>query len=219
MPMPVETIQRLREIMPPPEHPYAAGTPDAWLPVETQLGFTLPHDYKEFINAYGSGRIAHLVSVNSPFDPRQGTNLMQAAESELGSFRQARARDVAECPYPLYPDPEGLFPWGTDAQEHALFWWQVGPPDSWPVVVTASRASYFWRFEQTLTEMLVSWLTWERFYEPFPAWYLDPTQFPDEDEIDEEGHGSPPRLPSRPRPPEEARALFKPYGPPRDLNS
>jgi len=209
------SLQKLWEIMPPPERPYAIGTPGAWSAVEAQLGFVLPRDYKEFIDTYGSGRIADFLVVMSPFDPAPGSNLLQDYSSTLELFRTARARDIAECPYPLYPELDGLFPWGKDDQAQTLFWWQVGPPDSWSIVVTSAEASYFWRFEQTLTEMLVSWLTWERFYEPFPAWYLDPAQFPDEDEIDEEGHGPPPRLPSRPRTPEEAQALFKPYGPPR----
>ncbi len=217
--MPVETIQRLWEIMPPPQYPYAAGAPDAWVAVEEQLGFVLPQDYKNFISVYGTGCIADFLVVMSPFDPAPGSNLLHDSNSTLELFRTARARDRIECPYPVYPEPDGLFPWGKDDQAQTLFWQQVGLPNAWPIVITSAESGYFWRYEQTLTELLVSWLSWEQFYEPFPVWYLDPTQFPDEDKIDEEGHGPPPHLPRQPRTPEEAQALFQPYEPPRGLKS
>lgn len=49
----------------------------------------------------------------------------------------ARREDFSEqVPFPLWPEPGGLLPWGsTDNNDH-VFWLTIGEPDRWPVVAT-----------------------------------------------------------------------------------
>jgi len=201
------TLDDLQRIMPPPAHRYNAGTPDQWPSVETQLGFPLPQDYKDFINHYGMGQIADFMIIFSPWCPNSVLNLIASGDEFLTAFRLARERNL--CPYPLFPEPDGLFPWGIDDQGHRLFWHQVGHPDKWPIVVGLPDGPFFWPYQQTLTEMLVAWLSYDQFYRPFPIWYLNEEQYPEEG--DDEYIELPPHRPDRPRTPEEAAALFQPF--------
>jgi len=197
-------LEQLTRVLPPPAHPYNTGTPDRWDAVEKVLGFVLPADYKEFTYIYGTGQIAGFMVVLNPFVANGPNNLVQGAGNKLEFLRMAREIDERTVPYPLYPEAEGLFPWGKTDQQQTLLWHRVGPPDQWAVVV--SDRSVCWRYERTMTDLIASWLSWEQIYEPFPVWYLDPTQFPDED-----GNAPPPRIPDRPWTLEDARSLFQPF--------
>jgi len=205
------TLDSLQRIMPPPAHPYNTGAPDQWPSVEAQLGFQLPQDYKDFINTYGTGLIAGFMVIVSPWCPNYVDNLIGDYNGLLTAFRLARERNL--CPYPLFPEPDGLFPWGSDDQGHRLFWHQVGHPDKWPIVVGSPDGPFFWSYQQTLTDLLVAWLSYDQFYRPFPIWYLDEAQYPERDEEgdDERYIELPPRRPDRPRTLEEASSLFRPF--------
>jgi len=198
------TLENLVRILPPPTHPYNIGTPNEWATIEEALGFVLPTDYKQFTHTYGTGRIAGFLVVRNPFVASDSDNLLRAADDTLEYLRAAREIDAETVPYPLYREPEGLFPWGTTDQEQTLLWHRVGSPDQWTVVVSDEYTC--WQYEQTMTDLLASWLSREQTYEPFPVWYLDPTQFPDED-----GNAPPLRIPDRPRTLKDARRLFQPF--------
>ncbi len=198
------SLERLTTILPPPARPLNTGTPDEWAAAERALGFALPTDYKQFTDVYGTGVVADFIVVLNPFVPLSTDNLVRGADTWLEFLRLARKRNRKAVPYPLYPEPEGLFPWGTTDKEQTLLWHRVGQPDHWATVV-CDRVQH-WRYEQTMTDLLASWLSWERIYDPFPVWYLDPSQFPDD-----EGNAPPLRIPTQPRTPVEAHKLFKPF--------
>ncbi len=198
------TLEHLARVLPPPTHPYNTGTPDRWDAVEKSLGFVLPADYKEFTDTYGTGLIAGFMVVLNPFVANPPDNLLQGTDRWLEFLRIARTFDEQAIPYSLYPETEGLFPWATTDKEQTLLWHRAGLPDEWATVVC--DRSRCWRYERTMTDLLASWLSWEQVYEPFPVWYLDPTQFPDED-----GNAPPLRIPDRPRTLKDAHRLFQPF--------
>ena len=43
--------------------------------------------------------------------------------------------ELSERPYPFWPEPGGLLPFGGTDNGDTLFWLQRGSPDDWPVVV------------------------------------------------------------------------------------
>lgn len=152
------TLEALLSITPPPKKPREAGSGRSWLEIESALGTGLPIDYKEYINLYGTGELGGMIWVYNPFsESRHGQNLLVRLSEVLGSWRATRMRFGEEaCPYPLYPEPDGLLPWGHVDTGAELFWQTSGDPAQWTVVVNESRGPEFQKFEESMSGFLTS---------------------------------------------------------------
>ena len=145
-------LEQLMRLVPPPEAPICAGSPEAWVEVERKLGAPLPDDYKIFINRYGSGGFYDYLEIVSPFMPRNGLIAM------FWRYRDSYKQDK----FPVFPEPEGLLLLGTDQCEHTLFWLTKGEPNQWPLVymddnyIDTPRYEYY---EMTITQFLVEWIS------------------------------------------------------------
>jgi hypothetical protein len=63
-------------------------------------------------------------------------------------------------PFPLWPEPGGIFPWATGSHTENFFWLRSGPdPGSWPVVWCHGDDLEWERFEGTTTEFLIALVT------------------------------------------------------------
>jgi len=150
----------LTEIVLPPKEPYEATGSQNWLEVESALKTSLPRDYKDYINSFGSGQLGELLWVFNPFasDPR--LNLLVQVEQILGMWRSTKAEyGEVECPYPLYPEPDGLLPWGYLDTGGSLYWQTSGLPEEWIVVLNESRGPKVERFHETMTGFLTALLS------------------------------------------------------------
>lgn len=126
--VPRSALAELRRVLPPPRRPYQAE--GDWDAVEAALGTRLPADYKAFIGVYGSGAVNHCLDIASPW--------------ALGSDIRRRWEEWASCyddwlpyrdvPYPRFPQPGGLLPFGTLGDVHTLNWRTIGGPDQWVFV-------------------------------------------------------------------------------------
>src|SRR5579863_5757225 len=140
------SFDALRRIMPPPANPSLGGTLPAWPAIEKQLG-PLPGEYKEFIETYGLGKIDDFVILYSPNAADRYLNLLTRGPIDLDALRELKTKHGdREVPYPLYPDPNGLLPFGIDENGDGLYWLTEGDPDRWPIVVNEGRAPEYQRF-------------------------------------------------------------------------
>lgn len=57
-------------------------------------------------------------------------------------------------PYALYPEADGLLPWGTTDNGDQLFWLATGSPNEWSVIINEVRSSIFEHFACSMTEFL-----------------------------------------------------------------
>jgi hypothetical protein len=124
---------------------------EEWAVVETELGSALPNDYKALLAAYpGSTRFFGWYDFLRP-------EVRKAVAEELDQLRQLRddidgqelyfaertgkpTADVrSPIPFPLHPEEDGLFPWGSAADGVSFYWLRAGLPSQWDVV-----ASYKW---------------------------------------------------------------------------
>jgi hypothetical protein len=108
------TIQALIKFLPLPDDPFEKGIANEWLNVETAIGISLPNDYKEFINHYGSGSVCDFLYVFNPFSDNIFLNLKLQITERLDALRQLRKEDSENISHPLFPEPKGLLPWGGD---------------------------------------------------------------------------------------------------------
>jgi hypothetical protein len=151
-------VESLRRLIPPPHFPVARPTPDGWQPVEQRLRLQLPNDYKLFIESYGAGGVDGFLWVFSPFIANKNLNLIHQASVRLDSQRQFAQVTGIRTPYPLYPDDEGLFPWGGSDNGDVLFW-RRDSGGNWAVVISDSRASTWEQFDLPICEFLADLLS------------------------------------------------------------
>ena len=165
------SIQRLIAVLTPPSIPLEVPELNGWSAVEQTLG-SLPTDYKEFVERFGSGTIDDFLWIMNPFSANKHGNLLSAKEGALNALRELRAGGEP-CPYRLYPEPEGLLPFGQTDNGDVLFWSRQGRPDDWAVVVNASREPEYEEFHFNLTDFLAYVLSREVrcsiFPEAFPS--------------------------------------------------
>ncbi len=145
----MSALESLKTLMAPPANPSDLPNEGGWQSVERSLGITLPEDYKAFIACYGTGAIDNFLWVLNPFSQNENLNLSSQSGVRLDSQRQFSLESGREMPYALYPDTNGLFPWGVTDNGDVLYWLCKGSPSLWVIVICDSRASQ-WR-EYTLS--------------------------------------------------------------------
>jgi hypothetical protein len=144
--MAIDDVVRL---IPPPPRPSGVGTPDEWRAVERELGLTFPADYRDFVSAYGTGMFATEYEVYNPFGGAEYLDHVRyLCRIEADFRRQLPAR----VPYPAWPEPGGVFPWGADQNGNYYLWLTAGPPDRWPVLTNEVRGHGYREHHCTMTE-------------------------------------------------------------------
>lgn len=153
----MEVFERLLELMPQPRSPVESGSPVSWAAAEAALGTSLPSDYRLFIEAYGSGSIDQFVTVLNANSSTPDLQLDKYGEKMLTVTRQLRAGGVVEIPFPIYPEPGGILPWGATANGDWGYW-VTDPqdsPDAWTIVVSVDRGPDWFRHSGPLVRFLV----------------------------------------------------------------
>ncbi len=151
-------LSRIRQLIPPPAAPVGTGTPDKWQSVEQALGTTLPLDYKQFIDTYGTGWFAGYIALISPF--YEEWPLLEFKDEILNLY-EWRKEEFPEGrpPFPTYPEPGGLLPWGVDENGGAFFWRTTGHPEEWTtVVLNADYDDVYDEYPTSLTSFLTGLL-------------------------------------------------------------
>ncbi|MBK9941442.1 MAG: SMI1/KNR4 family protein [Kouleothrix sp.] len=149
------SIQELVTVLTPPNVPIETGNSDSWPSIEKALETPLPSDYKEYINTFGTGIIGYLIRVLNPFSSRPLFALFFQVNEIISTRKWYKAKFGDDwCPYPLYPEPDGLLPWANTIDGDALFWYTRGRPETWPIVVAEVKSKDFEVFDLPTTSFL-----------------------------------------------------------------
>jgi hypothetical protein len=149
------SIAKLVTLLPPPAHPRDTGSSNQWLAGEARLQSALPRDYKAYIDMYGTGVIGYLVRPHNPFASAPLFDLFAQIETITHTRRFYAASFGADwCPYPLYPELDGLLPWGNTLDGDTLFWHMHGPADSWSTIIAEVKSKTFETFAGSMSEFL-----------------------------------------------------------------
>lgn len=73
-------LEKLKALIPPPDHPECAGNPELYRQTDDRLGIKLPQDYYDFIAAYGTGMFGNWLVVYNPFTKNPHLNLFRQLE-------------------------------------------------------------------------------------------------------------------------------------------
>lgn len=171
------SLSKLYEISPPPDHPVDAD--GDWEVIEKQVGMKLPDDYRRIIEKYGRGSFGDFLNLIHPFlDPH---NFLLRLETRfLQHERKLHVEFPDEFPFPVYPDPRGLFPWAGTDNGDTLYWLTDGEPERWQVVVWESRGPEHVVYPFGAAEFLQRWLSGTLECSVFPERdeYFDPSFTP-----------------------------------------
>lgn len=148
------SINRLRTILAVPLDPSELGKGMKWPQIEYGLPF--PSDYIEFINEYGSGRIADFIVIFNPFSKNEDVNFFEQYKIILEDFNYLIESDKDYYNYQLYPKDNGLIPLGVTDNGDYLFWVVNSRDNSelWTVAVIAARSPEVEYFDGGLTYFL-----------------------------------------------------------------
>jgi hypothetical protein len=171
-------LDKLIQVMPPPTKPLEVGGSEDWPSIEEALGTALPQDYKDFINEYGSGYLGEFVWIFNPFSSSQHINLLATVSRHLPMLRslvnQARGSASEERhPYVIWPEENGLLPWGKTDNGDELFWQTTGHPDQWTIVAVENRGPDIDRYEGSMTGFLAGIISGEVKSKVVPKSYID----------------------------------------------
>lgn len=156
------------------------GTPGVdWKQTEEKVGVALPPDFCELAEWFPFGVFQGYLD----FIPSAG-GLMDLRDRRLGDLRRWRDNTpdddeiayreyleelaasegeelvpapVLSFPFPLWPEPGGIFPWATGSHGEIFFWLRSGrDPGSWSVVWCHGDDLDWERFDGTTTEFLIA---------------------------------------------------------------
>jgi len=143
-----------------------------WRSVERDIGISLPADYKQFITAYGTGTILDRgfnadedrgtlcdLGVLNPFAQVRHRNLKHRIASTKKWVARLHRSFPDEYPYPPWPEPRGLFCWGTNGNGDSFYWLTKGGPDEWRIVIDHHSSARMVTFETVgVVDFLVAFL-------------------------------------------------------------
>jgi len=149
------SISQLKKILPPPESPTEVPTRPAWKKIEKEVGVRLPNDYKEYVQAYGTGTICEFLIISNPFSSQEGFALISTLELAIQTLSQLKKTEGDDqVPFDIHPTRPGLLAFGGDENGNGLYWLTDGEPDSWPCVIGQGRGKKWEQYDITMAEFL-----------------------------------------------------------------
>jgi hypothetical protein len=146
------SLKQLEAVVPPPDHPRNVTDVAGWKRAEAIIGSELPSDFREFTFRYGEGTFNDpgrlCIFTRNPLLP--GFEAQFQHDCELLESMKSH-NDPDDFPYDVFPSSPGLLLWASDDNGCKFCWLTEGHPDSWPVLVSPPRHTYWERFPITMT--------------------------------------------------------------------
>lgn len=166
------TVEALASVLPAPACPLEAMDASDWALYELVTGIVLPADYKHYLRVYGTGLIGGIITPYNPCCTRKKWKPQYTCRDwmrqALGIQEEKRRFGESTFPYPVYPEPGGVLPWGETDDGDQLFWITSGEPDTWRVLINEVRSTVFEHFAYSMTGFLAAWLKEEIISEIIP---------------------------------------------------
>jgi hypothetical protein len=128
------------------------------------LGLRVPDDYKQLLEHFPDGVFGGLVQFNRPGDYHHSPDdFLGYYAYQLDDMRRWRADGrgpfwQGSIPYPIFPEPGGLLPWGRGPRMVPFFWLTepANDPNEWPIVVADHDFTDWHIFRYTTCELLLN---------------------------------------------------------------
>jgi hypothetical protein len=154
LPDSADLVQRLIDLA---GVPTVEGLAFDWAQIEQDLALELPDDYRLLAEKLPPGWFRQFVRPGRPVSlPGGAQRLLAGAEGKkLDALREWQASGRGQVPYPLYPEPGGLLPWGSVRVQGYAFWLTGdSDPAEWPVIIASKSFDHWERRDETMVEFL-----------------------------------------------------------------
>jgi len=165
-------LQKICKILEPGAKVFNIGNETGWKQLQLDMNIVLPTDYKEYIKIYGTSCIDDFLWVLNPFCMNENINFIQKGESIIDAYKTLRKSHPNIFRYNIFPEKNGLLPWGFTDNGQELYWKTGSAPDEWSVVVCEYDC---YEYKMCMTEFLYKILSGEIICDKFPE------DFPDQD--------------------------------------
>jgi len=143
----------------PAEPQEISGTANAWDIIESQLGSPLPKDYKDFVNAFGTGSINGFIVVLNPFSSNKFANLLERGQLELEAYATLKTEFPQYYTHDVYPASDGLLPFAITDNGDVFYWQTLRAPEYWRVIAYEARGPEYYIFNGPMTDFISALLT------------------------------------------------------------
>ncbi|EKY3200908.1 SMI1/KNR4 family protein [Cronobacter turicensis] len=147
-------INKLTQLLPPPASPSDSGKGKTWPLIAGSINF--PSDYVDFINTYGSGRIAEFIVIFNPFSKDENLSFFDQYNYILEDLNYLIEADKDYYKYKLYPEDNGLIPVGVTDNGDYIFWVVTSKENSeqWGTAIIPARSPDVEYFECNLVTLI-----------------------------------------------------------------
>lgn len=152
-------VTKLKEVLAVPKQVYNTGSQQEWKEFEEETGIILPDDYKEFIGLYGSGGIAEFLWFLPPFADDEEECFEAKKDCMLEAYEESRDSSPDYFKFNIYPEKNGLLPFGYTDNGDELYWQTAPSFDDWSIVVYESASPDYQQFNMSFSEFLYNLIT------------------------------------------------------------
>ena len=129
---------------------------DEWESIQKENNVVFPADYMEYIDFYGVGIIEDYLWIFSPWSKNMELNFFARAKMGLNEYSKLHMEYPAEHPFPLYPEKNGLLPFGATKNGDILYWQNTNDnPDLWKLIIYNKNSGSYLQYNFTVTDFLV----------------------------------------------------------------
>lgn len=167
------SVSKLKSILEVPAEVFNTGNGTMWDVVEKKLGLMLPDDYKEFIDAYGTGGIGNFIWILTPFSKDANINLESKKKVMLEGYLESKSKAPEDFPFSPVTRNVGLMPWGYTENGDELYWFFTGAADKCKIIVYESRSAIYYEYDMSFSEFIVGILAGDISCKAFPDDFLE----------------------------------------------
>jgi hypothetical protein len=150
-------FDELLSVIAPPKEPVDAH--GDWGELVEQLGLSLPVDYMQFVDSFGSGSLNDFIYVFNPFATNRNLNLLYKLAQTLGALRELKKNHPALAAYRLLFEPGGLLPWGITDNGDIFCWITEGETGRWSSVLWPRHDDKTEEFKMPMTALIARLLS------------------------------------------------------------
>lgn len=158
----------LKKVIKKPDKIYNPGNEELWLQFQNKNGIIFPNDYKDMINYYGTGGINNFLWFLTPFAKDENVNYMYRSKQMLEAYKESKISFPDDFPYNIFPEKDGLLPWGYTDNGDELYWQTSKNIEEWKIVVYESRSTICYSYHMGLAEFLYKLLSKQIVCDIFP---------------------------------------------------
>jgi hypothetical protein len=124
--------------------------------MQEKLGVSFPEDYYQVCRTYGSGYFVLSDQTELRYFNLFDLSQRKAMLLESREMRRKRDQERYALPFPIYPEPLGIIPWGTDSDGSTFFYLprKGVDPEMWQILAVDRPAILQYIFTNTLTFFL-----------------------------------------------------------------